>query len=47
MLVDRAGVLVTPGTAYGQYGEGYVRISLTIPDSRLELALERINRTVG
>ena len=41
-LVDKAGVLVTPGTAYGQYGEGYYRLSLTVPDARLEEALERM-----
>jgi LL-diaminopimelate aminotransferase len=41
-LLDQAGVLVTPGTAYGRYGEGYYRLSLTVPDERLELALKRI-----
>jgi LL-diaminopimelate aminotransferase len=41
-LLDKAGVLVTPGTAYGRYGEGYYRLSLTVPDERLEQALERI-----
>ncbi len=45
-LLDEAGILVTPGTAYGQYGEGYYRVSLTVPDVRLEQALERIRRTV-
>ncbi len=45
-LVDEARVLVTPGAAYGQYGEGYFRLSLTVPDARLEQALERIRRTV-
>ncbi|MBC7334348.1 MAG: LL-diaminopimelate aminotransferase, partial [Actinobacteria bacterium] len=32
MLLDKANVVVTPGSAFGQYGEGYIRISLTIPD---------------
>ncbi len=41
-LLDDAGVLVTPGTAYGQYGEGYFRLSLTVPDDRLQEALERM-----
>jgi len=41
-LLDQAGVLVTPGVAYGRYGEGYYRLSLTVPDERLEQALERI-----
>ena len=42
MLLDRAGVLVTPGTEYGPYGEGFVRVSLTVPDDRLEQALARM-----
>ena len=45
-LLQDSGVLVTPGTAYGEHGEGYIRIALTIPDSRLEQALERIRKTV-
>ncbi|HXY54648.1 MAG TPA: LL-diaminopimelate aminotransferase [Nitrospirota bacterium] len=43
-LLEEAGVLVTPGAAYGQYGEGYFRLSLTVPDVRLEEALERMRR---
>jgi LL-diaminopimelate aminotransferase len=46
-LLQDTGVLVTPGTAYGEHGEGYIRIALTIPDSRLEQAMERIRQTVG
>jgi len=43
-LFDRAAVVVAAGAAYGQYGEGYVRISLTVSDDRLEEAMERIKR---
>ena len=45
-LLEDAGILVTPGTAYGRYGEGYFRLSLTVPDDRLEQAMERIRRTI-
>src|SRR5512143_3844513 len=45
-LLEDAGILLTPGTAYGRYGEGYFRLSLTVPDDRLEQALERIRRTI-
>ena len=41
-LLDKTGVMVTPGRGYGQAGEGYYRISLTYPDEVLEEALERI-----
>jgi len=35
---------VAAGTAYGQYGEGFIRISLTVPDDRLQEAMERIEK---
>ncbi len=41
-VLDRAGVVVTPGVGYGQRGEGFFRISLTVPDARLEEAMRRI-----
>ncbi|MCL5772216.1 MAG: LL-diaminopimelate aminotransferase [Actinobacteria bacterium] len=42
LLLDKANVVVTPGNAYGEYGEGFFRISLTINDEKLEEALDRI-----
>lgn len=42
LVLDRASVVVSPGNAYGPSGEGYVRLSLTVPDSRLEEAISRI-----
>ena len=41
-LLSKSGVVVTPGRGYGQWGEGFFRISLTYPDEVLEAALERI-----
>ena len=41
-LIEEVGVVVTPGSGYGQYGEGYIRLSLTIPDDQLEVGIERI-----
>jgi LL-diaminopimelate aminotransferase len=41
-LLDVAGVFVAPGGGYGERGEGYVRFSLTVPDDRLDEAMERI-----
>lgn len=40
-LLEEAGVIVTPGTAFGSAGEGYVRVSLSAPLERLEQAVER------
>lgn len=41
-LIDQTGVVVTPGMSYGAAGEGYIRISLTTPDDRLDEALSRL-----
>lgn len=43
-LFEKAAVVVAAGTAYGQHGEGYIRISLTVPDQRLEEAMARIQK---
>lgn len=43
-LFDKTAVVVASGTAYGRYGEGFVRISLTVPDQRLREAMERIEK---
>ena len=41
-LLEDAGVVVTPGLGYGQWSEGYFRISLTYPDKVIEEAISRI-----
>jgi len=45
-VLEQADVVVTPGAAYGAAGEGYVRLSLTVPDARLEEAVRRIEERV-
>ena len=42
LVLEEAGVIVSPGPSFGPSGEGYVRISLTVPDERLEEAAGRI-----
>jgi LL-diaminopimelate aminotransferase len=41
-LLDEAAVIVTPGNGYGPNGEGYVRLSLTLADDRIDEGLRRI-----
>ena len=41
-LLDETAVVVTPGVGYGPNGEGYIRISLTAPDARIEEAMQRL-----
>ena len=44
LLLEKTGIIVTPGIGYGEYGEGYVRIALTVDEKRLEEAIERIKK---
>ena len=41
-LLDEHAVVVTPGRGYGEAGEGYIRLSLTTPDDRVEEGLRRL-----
>ncbi len=47
LVLDKAGVVLTPGNGYGEYGEGYFRISLTISTERLREALQRMKDNLG
>jgi LL-diaminopimelate aminotransferase len=40
--LENAHVSIAPGTVYGEGGEGYVRLSTSIPTSRISEALERL-----
>ncbi|MCC6347864.1 MAG: LL-diaminopimelate aminotransferase [Nitrospirales bacterium] len=46
-LLEKAGVLGTPGVGFGAPGEGYIRFSLTKPVERIEEAVERIRKALG
>lgn len=41
-LLENVGVVVTPGTGYGRNGEGYVRLSLTLPDASMVKGLSSL-----
>jgi LL-diaminopimelate aminotransferase len=41
-VLERAAVVISPGSAYGPSGEGFFRISLTTPDDRLLEAVQRL-----
>lgn len=43
-VLEETDVFVTPGIGYGPSGDGYIRISLTVPDARLEEAMARLRR---
>jgi LL-diaminopimelate aminotransferase len=46
-VLERTGVVLTPGAVYGPAGEGWFRISLTTPDERLLEAVERLGTLGG
>jgi LL-diaminopimelate aminotransferase len=43
-LLEEAGVIVTPGTAFGPSGEGYVRLSLSVSMERLQQVADRLKQ---
>jgi LL-diaminopimelate aminotransferase len=43
-LLDEVNVVVTPGNGYGPGGEGYIRLSLTIPDDQIDEGLHRLSQ---
>jgi LL-diaminopimelate aminotransferase len=45
-LLDQAHISLTPGSIFGKYGEGYVRISITAPLERLEEAMQRMSQVL-
>jgi len=45
-LLDQSRVVITPGVGFGPAGEGYVRLSLTVPTERLEEAVARLSKVL-
>ncbi len=43
-LIEKTGIVVSPGTAFGELGEGYVRIALVEPEATLKEALSRMKK---
>jgi LL-diaminopimelate aminotransferase len=43
-MIREAGVVPTPGIGFGAYGEGFIRLSLTVDDQRIREAIERLKK---
>jgi len=43
-LLKDADIVATPGVGFGKYGEGYIRMALTVPGERIKEALERLKK---
>jgi len=46
-LLNQAGVATLPGTAFGKFGEGYLRLSYATSLQNIEKALDKINTAVA
>lgn len=46
LLLDNAGVAVLPGSSFGEYGEGYLRLVYSNSIENIELAVDRIRQVV-
>ena len=44
LLLEKADIVVTPGIGFGKYGQGYIRIALTVSKERIKEAMERLRK---
>ncbi|MDD4909965.1 MAG: LL-diaminopimelate aminotransferase [Candidatus Omnitrophica bacterium] len=44
LLLEKADIIATPGVGFGKYGEGYVRLALTVPVERIREAIGRLRK---
>jgi LL-diaminopimelate aminotransferase len=47
LLLNKAGILTTPGNGFGTPGEGYIRFALTVPVKRMKEAVSRIEKALS
>ena len=45
-MLEKCAVVLAPGAAYGEHGEGYVRFSLTVEEQRLDEAMRRMRENL-
>lgn len=45
-LIEKEGLVVTPGVGFGKEGDKYFRLALTVPDVALEDAIRRLGRVI-
>jgi LL-diaminopimelate aminotransferase len=44
LLIEKGGIVATPGNGFGEEGEGYIRMAITVDETRLKEAIERLKR---
>ncbi len=45
-FLEQADIVATPGVGFGEWGEGYIRMTITVPKERLTLAVERLKKVI-
>ena len=45
-FLDQADIVATPGVGFGEWGEGFIRMTLTMPKERLTQAVERLKKVL-
>ncbi len=43
-FLEKADIIATPGVGFGEAGEGYIRMTITVPKDRITLAVERLRK---
>lgn len=46
-MLEKCGIIVVPGVGYGPTGEGYVRFALTVDETRIREAIERMRKNLS
>jgi LL-diaminopimelate aminotransferase len=44
LLMEQAGIVSTPGNGFGEEGEGYIRMAMTVDETRLREAIQRLKK---
>jgi len=45
-FLDKADIVATPGNGFGKGGEGYIRMTLTVPKERISQAIDRLKKVL-
>jgi LL-diaminopimelate aminotransferase len=46
LILEKANIVVTPGVGFGKYGEGYMRMALTVSKERIKEAVDRLRKII-
>jgi LL-diaminopimelate aminotransferase len=44
-LIEKAGIIVVPGSSFGKHGEGFVRLAMVQPEPEIKKAIAAIQQS--